>query len=162
MISIRTIFVSSCGWAALAASIFLIVPGQARAGVTITARSVSFTDVSSAIALASEGDTVVVPAGTGSWTSSLNITKGITLRGATTVDTSTTLGTFNDQTIIVDNGTTWAQTVVIALTPNQVFRMTGFTFRRGTNTAGGGQAGVFIGGICPGASGTGSFRIDHC
>jgi hypothetical protein len=161
MTSIRTIFVPSCGWAALATSVFLIVPGT-EAGVTITARTVSFTDVSSAIALASEGDTVVVPPGTGNWTSGLTITKGITLRGATTVDTSTTLGTFNDQTIIVDNGTTSAQTMAITLTPNQVFRMTGFTFRRGTNTTGGGQAGVILGGICPGASGTGSFRIDHC
>jgi hypothetical protein len=59
---------------------------------TITAKSVSIADVSSAIASARDGDTVAVPAGTASWTSGLAITKGITLQGAG-----------NDKTVILDD-----------------------------------------------------------
>ena len=39
--------------------------------------------------------------------------------------------------------------------------MTGLTVAAGTSTAVNGQ-GINVGGICPGASGTGSFRVDHC
>jgi len=49
---------------------------------TIEAKSVSLADVRSAIASARDGDTVTVPAGTATWTSSLNVDKHITLQGA--------------------------------------------------------------------------------
>src|ERR671918_2752154 len=49
---------------------------------TIAAKSVSLADVRSAIASARDGDTVTVPAGTATWTSSLNVDKHITLQGA--------------------------------------------------------------------------------
>jgi hypothetical protein len=49
---------------------------------TITAKSASFADVSAAIASAHDGDTVIVPAETATWTTTLNITKNITLQGA--------------------------------------------------------------------------------
>src|SRR5204863_9640508 len=65
----------------------------------------------------------------------LSITKGITILGATTIDTSTALGTAKDQTIILDDMTsalvTPPQLINISLSPNQVFRMSGFTFRSG-------------------------------
>src|SRR5689334_22014836 len=48
----------------------------------INAKSPAYIDVNSAIALAAEGDTVVIPAGTASWTQSLTLLKGITLKGA--------------------------------------------------------------------------------
>ena len=51
-------------------------------GATINAKSVSFGDVRSAVASAKDGDTVAVPAGSATWTSSLNITKNITLQRA--------------------------------------------------------------------------------
>ena len=51
-------------------------------GGTIEARSVSLADVSSAVAAAKDGDTVIVPAGTATWTTSLNVTSNITLQGA--------------------------------------------------------------------------------
>lgn len=158
---LRTNFASSYGWALLIASIFSLVPNDTRAGVTINARTVSLADVSAAVALASEGDTVVVPAGTARWALPLNITKGITLQGATTVDTSSALGTANDRTIILDDGVAPNQIITVTLSPNQVFRMTGLTLAAGTSTAVNGQ-GVNVSGICPGASGTGSFRVDHC
>ena len=47
-------------------------------GATIEAKSVSLGDVESAIGSAHEGDTVIVPGGTASWTSTLVITKRIT------------------------------------------------------------------------------------
>ena len=59
---------------------------------TITAKSVSFSDVASAIRSAHEGDTVMVPAGTSSWTSTLTINKSVTLQGAG-----------DDKTVILDD-----------------------------------------------------------
>src|SRR5437588_68747 len=135
MTSTRTIFTSSYVLPVIAASMFLTVLGQAEAGVTITAKTAALVDVSAAIAVAADGDTVVVPPGTGHWASPLFITKGITLQGATTIDTSTAKGTANDQTIILDdiNVTLYPgnQIINVKLTPNQVFRMTGLTFRAG-------------------------------
>jgi hypothetical protein len=59
----------------------LTVPAALWAG-THTAASPSFADVSSAVASASSGDTVRVPAGTAVWNNQLVITKGIKLMGA--------------------------------------------------------------------------------
>jgi hypothetical protein len=61
--------------------IFLVQPGRVEAA-TIEAKSVSFNDVSAAVASARDGDTVHVPAGTAIWTSSLTISGHITLQGA--------------------------------------------------------------------------------
>lgn len=63
----------------------LIILGLTRPAVhaiTIQAASASYADVSSAVASASSLDTVLVPAGTATWTDSLTITKGINLIGA--------------------------------------------------------------------------------
>ena len=59
----------------------LISPGPMEAA-TITAKSVSLADVSAAVAEAKNGDSVIVPAGTATWTAPLNITNNITLQGA--------------------------------------------------------------------------------
>ena len=175
----------------IVAGILMTVRGQAGAA-TVTAKSVSFADVSSAIGSAHEGDTVVVPAGTASWTSTLTIRKGITLEGAG-----------NDKTVILDDlpreehggqrhdqgqlgrpkqkpqsppersedtaksiplpGRATPQVGVsrgiirVELTPDQYFRLTGFTFRYGsvaTRPQSGGC--VVIAGTCP------SLRVDHC
>jgi hypothetical protein len=138
--------------------------GQAA---TINAASAAFADVSTAVALSKDGDTVLVPAGTAAWATPLTITKGITIQGATTTDTSTPSGTATDQTIIQDavNPSLHpaTQLVAITLTQNQVFRLTGITFRQGpSGTGNGNQPAVILSGTCPGASGTGSARIDHC
>ena len=60
---------------------FLTIIGQVEAG-KIEAKSVSFADVSAAIGSAKDGDTVIVPTGTATWTTPLNITDNITLQGA--------------------------------------------------------------------------------
>ena len=54
---------------------------------TVNAASVSFTDVNAAITAALDGDTVVIPAGTASWTSGIGISnKNLTVVGQTTTD----------------------------------------------------------------------------
>jgi hypothetical protein len=164
MTPIRTLFVPSCGWTTLAASVFLIVPSKAEAGSTITARTASFVDVSSAVALAHDGDTVIIPAGTASWISKLTINKGITLQGATTVNTTgaggaNVTGSANDQTIILDNvvrdAGANAPILDITLTPSQSFRLSGITLRAGSLATGAGNGAIRIHGLCP------SVRIDH-
>jgi hypothetical protein len=64
----------------------------------INAGSPSLADVKNAIASAADGDTVIVPAGTAAWTSTVTITKGITIQGQTTVNSDS--GTADDQTVV--------------------------------------------------------------
>jgi hypothetical protein len=180
--------------ATITISLVLVVVGRLN-GATIEAKSVSLADVHSAIALAHEGDTVKVPAGTASWTSALTITKGIILQGAG-----------KDATIIVDDlprnqrhgpppkplqapkhkqqqqqqqrqpsrpapsdgrsdplpTRTGAgmqprgAIVTVSLTPNQSFRMTGFTFRPGSASGRGSGPAVWLKGTCP------KVRVDNC
>jgi len=140
--------ISFWGRAALLAGLTLNVPSHADAA-TINATSSSFANITSAIAAADSGDTVVVPPGTLSWPSTLVITKGITLQGAG-----------NDATVILDNvprtSTNQGGTVIaISSTPSQSFRLTGFTFRSGSLTAKS-NAAIRFSGQCP------SIRVDHC
>jgi hypothetical protein len=76
--------------------------GHAK-GATIEAKSAELGDVKSAIASAGEGDTVTVPAGTASWTSTLVITRGITLQGATSISGNLSSPVVTDKTIILDD-----------------------------------------------------------
>ena len=61
--------------------VFLFLPITSWAD-THTATSCSLTDVTAAYNAASAGDTVAIPAGTCTWTSTLNVTKSINLIGA--------------------------------------------------------------------------------
>lgn len=92
--------------------------GQAA---TISAISPSRTDVAAAIALASDGDTVTIPAGAAGWTSTLIITKAITLLGAGI-----------NQTIIYDDVTNSSSQPIIAwsTTAGKRYRMSGIDFQR--------------------------------
>src|SRR5690349_6844020 len=69
---------------------------------TLEAKTPELADVKAAIMLAHENDTVKVPPGTASWTSTLIITKGITLQGATDIEGSLDNPTVTDKTIILD------------------------------------------------------------
>jgi hypothetical protein len=71
----------------------LILPHASAMAATITASSPSLRDVQSAVASARDGDTVIVPAGTATWTSGLTLTKGITLLGASSVRWAITTAT---------------------------------------------------------------------
>src|SRR5882724_1861267 len=72
-------------------------------GATVEAKSAELRDVQSAVANAREGDTVTVPAGTASWASTLSITKGITLQGATSISGNLSSPVVTDKTIILDD-----------------------------------------------------------
>jgi hypothetical protein len=122
---------------------------QAESAI-VKAKSVSLGDVVSAIRLAHEGDTVVVPAGNASWTSTLRVTKGITLEGAG--DDKTVILDDVPRTPLNDGGA-----ILIAdLNSKQSFRLTGITFRAGALTTTGNNGAVRIRGTCP------AVRIDHC
>src|ERR1700745_4106944 len=131
MIPMRTMLGSGSICCALAASIFLIAYKPVEANTT-TAAGLDLASVNAAVTLAHDGDTVILPSGTVHWASALTITKGITLQGSTTVDTSTHLGTANDQTTIIDDNTTGGdpnQVLRVTLgSTNQFFRLTGITF----------------------------------
>src|SRR5438132_4116228 len=139
----------------LLVTLFLVVSGSARAA-SITAFSPSLADVTTAVSSAVDGDTVVVPAGTASWTSTLTVSKAITLIGATTTDS--VAGTAVDNTIIQDDivRDSSGNAIIISITANA--RLSGFTFiRDAANPHGQGQnGGISVSGTLTG------FRIDHC
>jgi hypothetical protein len=126
-------------------SILLGLFSQVEAAV-VKARSPSLADVGAAVALAADGDTVTVPAGTSTWASTLTITKGITLQGAG-------IG----QTIIQEDMATDAPMLIIDTTLGKSYRLTGIEFRDGSNrTKKFGKGCVVFNGT------TKTFRFDHC
>ena len=134
-------------------------------GATINANSPSRADVASAVASASNGDTVVIPAGTASWTSRLEITKGITVIGQTTISgAGTATPTVNDQTIILDNtprvNTTTSGILKFTLTPTQSCRLTGITLRNGSNNTDNSNGVLSF--ESTGNTPNYSMRVDHC
>ena len=66
------------------AGLFLAIPSATQAAIR-NAASPSLADVTAAINSAADGDTVMLPAGTAVWNSTLRITKGIALQGETTI-----------------------------------------------------------------------------
>lgn len=87
---------------------------------TINADSCSRFDVQEAVDAAVDGDTVVVPAGSCTWSDPLTVThKGITIRGAGV-----------DETIITDaTEKAYAESAIAVLASSgDLFRITGFTF----------------------------------
>jgi hypothetical protein len=114
---------------------------------------------------AAEGDIVTVPAGTFSWTSRLDITKGITLQGATTIKgAGTSSPTITDATIIKDDtprsgpGT---GIIKVTLRSSQSFRLTGITFSPGSSPTFATIDGA-IHLMSRDSSPNTSMRIDHC
>jgi hypothetical protein len=136
--------------------LFFAASGAGQAA-TINAASAARNDVATAIAVAVDGDTVIIPAGTASWTSGITITKGITIQGQTTTDIAS--GTANDQTILVDNlvrvpgGQGYFH---LSPSTGSEVRISGITF-----TANGGDTSVMFNGAI--RIGTHiPARIDHC
>src|SRR6266704_1133356 len=156
-------FGSSPHCAALAVGMFFTFLGQAEATIPkiINAASPSLVDVTTAIASAVDGDTVIVPAGTASWTGTLTITKGVSIIGATTV-IDPVAGTYSDQTIILDNESRpvngGSNPIVILKPPvGKVCRVSGFTFKAVSVT---GQN--YNGAIVLNGPQSTSIRLDHC
>jgi hypothetical protein len=117
---------------------------------TINANSCSQSDVQAAVNSANDGDTVVVPPGTASWTNSvlddsvIVFNKGITLTGAgigLTVITDATLQNPNDDQEAL---------IQVSGTEGKPFRITGFSFLNVNDT------GIKIYGSCK------NWRVDNC
>ena len=147
---------------AVFAALLLAISGAAQAA-TINARSPSFVDVSTAVASAVKGDTVIVPAGSASWTKTLVISKPITLMGQTTVNY--TNETANNQTIILDDVSPRNPIIHADVTAGDMtveptvplLQIKGFTFRGSPNTKSGSTiAAIHLSGTCP------AVRISDC
>src|SRR5437762_6692788 len=112
--------------------------------------------------LAHDGDTITLPAGTFIWITGVDLTKGLTIRGQTTVTGAGTANcSANDQTIIIDEKlrSTPGSLLKATIPAGKSFRLTGITFRRGTVNIVGGDGGIRVnssGGLVQSA------RIDHC
>jgi hypothetical protein len=155
---LRTKFVLSVCLPGLMAGIFLAALGQAEAKL-IKAASPALPDVNTAVAAAADGDLVTVPAGTAAWTGSLNVSKGITIQGATTITGTRDNPVVTDATIILDNvSRTYTASALVRATVGlgKNFRLTGFTFRKGSLTTLAQNGGVRLDGACQAA------RVDHC
>src|SRR6185295_13960607 len=128
MTIIRNIFVL-CGMLLV---VFSTSVAEIYASTTTTA-SCSVADVSAAITSASRGDTVLVPAGSCTWSSSLTITKGLKLQGAGIGSTVIT----SSQSSMISY-----QPDATAITNNERFEVSGFTLTS-TITSGGSGA-IFV------------------
>jgi hypothetical protein len=117
-------------------------------GVTcnITAASASLANVNAAIASASSGQTVCVPAGSATWASQLNISgKALNLIGNGIGNT------------VITGGSSTIMNMVVG--PSNYVRVSGFTFIKGADNSGGNISWDPIGNN-PANTGV-SFRFDH-
>lgn len=129
--------------------VFALISLSARAA-TFPASSTSRADVATAIGLASNGDTVTIPAGTSDWTTTLSITKAITLQGAGV-----------GQTIITDGvGASYGLYLLeFHLVANLPSRMTAIEFAGGTNTTVNNANRLLFSGTNIDSR---TMRVDHC
>jgi hypothetical protein len=148
---VKTFLLSSHLCAACAAGVVFIFLSQAEAGATIYAKSGSLTDVRAAVRSAKDGDTVIIRAGTFTWSAGITLTKAITLQGA---------GAGN--TIIRDARQTGALLQWdLRGTSNGAARLTGIEFQDGGRTVTTDQPSGLIHIDGSNTNGT-TFRWDHC
>lgn len=112
-----------------------------------------------------DGDTITIPAGSFVWTTTVNITKAITLSGLTTVNSAT--GVCNDVSIIRESVTRPPSGAIRVLTlqvdPTKTFlaRITGLSVTSDSQSLTGGSQGPFVITSTTGAP-TYKFRWDNC
>ena len=127
----------------LASSLIALSVPSAGRSATINAASASFSDVSSAVAQAAAGDTVRVPAGIATWSSTLTVNKPISLQGAGIGITTITSG--------------GPEVMLMSLTSTSaVTRVTGFTINGGEVARG---IDIELGGS---VTEWGLYRVDNC
>lgn len=134
--------------------IFFCVCGTANAA-TINAASLAYADVTNAIGQAVNGDMVMLPAGTNSWSNTVAIAKGIILRGAG-------IG----KTVIIDqmpdantDGLTDGPILTWSMAAGQYHRMTGIEFQDGSVGAINYNGVITVSGL---NTDNRRIRIDHC
>src|SRR5438874_4801304 len=107
----------------------------ARCEATVYHSNGTEANVQALQSVAREGDTITLPFGTFSWTSRLEITKGITLQGATTIVGPSSSPTVIDATIIQDNTSRRGSSggiIRVGVSSNQSYRLKGITFNPGS------------------------------
>src|SRR5262245_55198721 len=137
--------------------LILFLCSTGRAATSYTAESCALTDVSSKVALASDGDTVIIPSCPSgvTWTSKLNITKAITLQGnGCALDSKGRPTSCN--TVIID-GVANDYLMTVTLVANKTTRISSIDFRDGA----GGNYGPPIK-IDGSVDDNRRFRVDHC
>jgi hypothetical protein len=133
----------------LFATVILALSGSAEANI-ISAATASLTDVTAAVTSAADGDTVMVPAGTVSWTSALTINKAITFQGAGIGKTIILDG-------LPDNAPSPQSVVVVNTSAGKTYRVTGLEFQGSTART------TIFGKGCLRISGlSSSVRVDNC
>jgi hypothetical protein len=117
------------------------------AGGGVAAASCSSTHVQAAINTATDGQTVTVPAGSCTWTTTVTIpdTKGVSL-----------VGNGIGSTIITDNYATDSILIVSLDSGNSLVRISGFTLNANAIDKPGNDANMYIQG-----EGANAFRVDH-
>jgi hypothetical protein len=152
---------------AAAAFAMLIFSGFSapHCGATVYDSDGSEANVRALVDRAHDGDTITLPAGTFSWSSRLNIKKGITIQGATTIkDAGTDNPTIDDATIIQDDTRRTGSgrgIINVAIRSNQSFRLTGITFSPGSSTTVAvGDGAIHL--LSHDSAPCTSMRIDHC
>jgi hypothetical protein len=111
--------------------------------------------------LAVDGDTITLPSGTFHWTSTVSVTKSITVRGNTTVTGTQDSQTANDVTVVIDDVPLDANgdhSIITFVPPTNgiLARLSGITFRHGLTTQNGQNGGVIISGTST------TIRVDNC
>ena len=157
--------IASTRVSAAAAFVMLIWSGFSapQCGATVYHSDGSEPNVRALHDSAHDGDTITLPSGTFSWTQRINITKGITLQGATTIDgAGTSNPTVTDATIIKDNTPRSGSArgiIRITRTGSQLCRITGITFvpDDSTTMSSGGAIQCSSTSTVPA-----TIRIDHC
>ena len=109
---------------------------------------------------ATDGDTITLPAGTFDWTTGVSFSKGITLRGATTITgAGGPNAVANDVTIVKDDVPRSSQIVGVTVSGSRVFRLTGITFAASVTQVNGSTDGAFH---FTSPDLTARFRVDNC
>lgn len=126
-----------------------LLPGLGGAAV-INAASASFADVAAAVRQAVSGDTVLIPAGSATWNSTLTITNAITLQGTGT-------GSETNRTVIVRGSGNFP--IELTMTSDQLVRVSNIYFKLVTTTNDAGMwanTAIFLSGSMA------QLRIDYC
>jgi hypothetical protein len=141
--------------------LFIALFATEAQAATITAASCSSSDVQTAINSASNGDTVIVPSGSCTWSTQVTVSTGITLQGQTVCTGSgdpygPTSGVISctDNTIITLTYTGLGGTLYVSLSGTSFVTISGFTFVIGAANSSGQ---VHIEGVYPQVS----FRFHH-
>lgn len=120
--------------------ILLVFSSSQIGAATFTAADGTWAGVSNALYLASNGDTVVIPIGTNEWSSSLSVTKAVTIQGQGTNSTCI-------QDNVPDSGTWQNQSIFsVSAVANYTTRITGINFIPGTRATVSGAGIIFFAG----------------